>query len=1217
MMTEPTAAAEPRPLYDGHGLPVETLDPGKFEDFVFACLLCVADVLHIKISGKPSGSGDGGFDVLGESLRNSRTVCVQCKRQSQPLGSSQAAVELAKLAATSKLEGSDVGEHRFICTGGVRKTLRQQMRQVSRTDLAIEAGKQIALAKAGELATLRQKLEAAGHDARRVAESYVQKLDVLLAWSFQEFDVALSSRWDVILPVAERYFRVATVVREYPRAQFDRIAYVTEHRQFDLPAHPRLQNGPLPIGLSTISAADPAAQEAPARRSIARIDELAEVAPGELVMLVGDGGVGKTAVLNLIRAVALRSHIESVLPVLISLSTYLPGRLSHAIHQELGVYHGNWHSLPDDILLLCDGLNECSAAAINALLDEIKPLLRRKQLGCIISSRGDIGRSRTLLPQAPVACVHLAALTPMGIRRIAEHELDSRTAPSFLAVYRALTDRARTWLLWTPFAVRLAIKLWRQNSLLPNTLGGMLQQLIESRGRRHSERGVMNLSSEVTVQLARALAFEGLVVDQRLEYPDSEAGEWIRRAKQRCGSALGVADLTEREAVDLLIAHELLHRSATGYYTFQHQMIAGALAAPLLAEAWRDYTPTLRDAVSDDAWMYAGQFVPPAQRTEFLDAIFHRELQLGARAAAEIPDLWAHAQAVLDRCVAPESAEVIRIHGIFALGHLGNPQAIAKLRGMQKRPDEPLAHPVNMALALAGDQDYLGTLLPEVDAHRSGGVRVTGGTIEIWDTAPISARLDLARKRLNECTPGAPVSESLKLVAFEQDAGDVGLIEQHLHGAKHVFAWQAALYALHTVAPTRAKAAIDAALVSPTSTLIDKARAMQIAAGAGIDVDLNEAFRCAVAEEPDGNTAELHNLIRNVLSRRPLPFDLIRAVEEELPRSSGDRRKRLWQIAYECDSESIADYAASRLDIWADDAHEACFFFIAQTDRARSRRAQLVRACEQALDVPLGFANWTLQCALRLLEQLGSTAKSVNILCATLERLARVAQAAQRNQLDTLAAEDRAVLGGTLTGSPTVQMAILASSLVPLVARVHKILPANIPLLLLYFDLTSFSVANEMRIALSGHSDESIDQALQQIADPWITLSGLSIVCPRGATEVRTKLLERALRQYYAHPGALRFLTRTVSACWCESVLEMVLRTVAQIPEWSEYDAQFFWEFARMVAEKIQPENLPAIEQAASQARTPHARSVLQMWRTDTLGRRIGLGTGDSDRSTR
>ena len=447
------------------------------------------------------------------------------------------------------------------------------------------------------------------------------------------------------------------------------------------------------------------------------------------------------------------------------------------------------------------------------------------------------------------------------------------------------------------------------------------------------------------------------------------------------------------------------------------------------------------------------------------------------------------------------------------------------------------------------------------------------------------------------------------MVAFEQDAGDAALIESHLHGATHTVAWHAALAAMQAVDPARAKAAVDAALAAPSATAANKALVLRVAAEAKIDVDIHEAFRCATTEVPDGNTQELYRLIYDVVGRLSLPPDLVHALEEELPRSSGDRRQRLWQLASECHSEAIANYAASRVEAWDDDALVACRFLIAQPDLARSRQVKLVQACEKALDVPFTATNWTLLTVLRLLEQLGFTGKAVAVLSATVERLARVDEAARRNELDMLSAEDLAVFGNGQRDNPSIQLSMLASQLVPIVAQVRKRLPANMPLLLLHFDFTSSSVAGEMKAALSGHTDESIDQVLQQIADMWVTVSGLSIVCPRGATEVRIRLLEAALRQYYGHPAAMHTLTRAVKACWSEAVLEMVLKTVAQIPQWTEYEAQFFSEFTRMVAQRIQPENGPAIERAIAEAHTGPAQRVLNIWQTEALGRRIGLGT--------
>ena len=100
------AVSKDLPYYDGLGFPVDRLHSGDFESFVFGCLLSIQEVLGLRITGKPSGSGDGGFDVQGQVVATGRLVCVQCKRQESPLDMGQLAKELAKVAATSALEGS-------------------------------------------------------------------------------------------------------------------------------------------------------------------------------------------------------------------------------------------------------------------------------------------------------------------------------------------------------------------------------------------------------------------------------------------------------------------------------------------------------------------------------------------------------------------------------------------------------------------------------------------------------------------------------------------------------------------------------------------------------------------------------------------------------------------------------------------------------------------------------------------------------------------------------------------------------------------------------------------------------------------------------------------------------------------------------------------------------------------------------------------------------
>lgn len=1219
-MTTSIEVATIQPFYNGHGFPVEQLSPGKFEDFVFACLQSVSDLFDLVVTGQPSGSGDGGFDVQARNTRTGRIACVQCKRQKEPLGTPLVAEELAKVAATSALEGSDVGEHRFICTGGVRSKLVRQLREQSRQELVVEAVQRITTAQDGELAVLRERLEVASLDVRNVVRSYITNLDVLLAWSFHEFDVALSPRWSVILQIAERFFSIATVVREHPRASFDRAAYVLEHRSYEAVLEPRLRATSVPAGITSLSAANPGATTFEVTTNITTVDQFCELEVGSLALLTGDGGAGKSAALKLIRARALQSS-DAMLPIMISLSTYVPGGLDHAIHQELGVESGNWRSLPDRVLLLCDGLNECPAGHVNAFLIELTSLLSRKRISCVISTRESTGRIKIVLPQAPSACVGLDEITPRGIRRIAERELRDNNAERFIAEYRALADVSYSRLLWTPFSVMVAVDLWRMNSSLPDTLGEMLAALLRSRCDRNLELSQCQLPPEVVLLLSEAVAFQCLIMDGRLDCPAVEAGRWIREAKTFCGDALGIADLSETQAIEILIEHNLIHRSQNGHFNFDHQLVAGALTAPLLSSTWRKYVNRLEDPLSDDAWVFAARMVSPDDRTDYLAAVFSRDLLLGARVARELPpEHHAYAKSLLDQCIKPDAPEHVRVNATYALALLGSAAAVAQLKELVSDQQSPILRAAQRALAATGDYEFLAQILTIVDAIRSTPIRMSGGEVDIWDQAPLPKRLDVVRRRLLSCSLGEPVSESLRLVAFERDTGDIATIERHLEASRDLSAWGNGIHALHIVAPERAKIAVKRGVASVPS-LTGRARLLRMAALAGVPIDVEEAFRCAIAELPadvrdERSDFDLISLISDVIGKMTLPVTLVSVVERELPHSTGDRRARLWQLAFGCHSAWIGDYAASCIADWTQDAGNACRYFIEHPDLADGHRSLLIEHCERAIENEHCWYDWVTRQALELLLQLGCSTSTVSVLTAMLERAARVTIAAREGTLTNLSSGDLAFLGAFPSEHLVAHLELQMSPLISVVARARSFLPQSALTCLLSFDFhVSEDALSELRLALSDVPDTAIDDELVRIHDLSTLLSGLLIVCPRGPTPTRLELLERGLRASYCHPAGMHRVQRAIETCWCPDVLQMVLKFVADVGEWSEYDSQFFWDFSRLVARRVREDDGAAIEDALRMAKTEFAKRILLLWRAQTLGERVGLSSLTSSRS--
>ncbi|WP_146122337.1 restriction endonuclease [Burkholderia multivorans] len=1190
------------PYYDGQRLPLSSLSPPQFESFVFACFLKIQRETGIRITGKPSGSGDAGFDVEGESVATQRGVCLQCKRLQSPLGTAQVAEELAKVAATSTLDGSNIGVHQFLCSSSISQTLRRQIREHSRQQLIDAASAKLMDDGLGSLARLRGRLEAVGRDPREVVEQYVRQLDQLVVWGADEFDAALSSNWIELQDVVEQHFKVATVVREHPRATFNRSGYLATHRNFTVVVEPRIRNAALPEGLATSSAADPRQYGTMSTHTLKSLDDIRQMDDGELAIILGDGGIGKTAALSLLRANTARESSDSMLAVVISLANYLPGSINATIHQELGVVHGNWQTLPDRILLLCDGLNECPAPHMQAFLNELKPLLDRNRVVCVIATRDSSRRSRLVLPKKPSACVQLEDLTPMGVRRLAQAELPNDEASEFVRAYRALSDRSGSPHFWTPFAVLAAIGLWREAAELPATLGEILQALLLGRCRRNNELGD-ELAPDVILQLAGALAFHGIFHDGRLECPATQAGKWIGQARQLCSDALGVSGMKDTEVVNLLIQHELLRKTENGHLHFGHQLIAGALSARFLARNWRQHGQTLGESVADDAWVFAAQLVPDGERIDFLKAIFEADVVLGSQAALEMPrEIQASAEQWLLYSVAPQHPEVARARALHGLSNLKSENAIGKLRQLAVDKRDPVHYAARRALSASGDVAFLRALLVEMDRIKSTPITMTGGNVAVWECAPLPVRLDLARQRLIESSPGDLVAESLFHVAYERDADDEEIVVRHLDAASDLGTWQVALFALQQIAPQRATKKANAA-ISAELSITGKANLIRSATSAGIEIDVSLAFACATADLSDVEAStesnfHLGQLIDDVLRKKMLPPELVEQVEKKLPPSLGERRLRLWQLAAQCPSLMLAKYSLECIRQWGDDAGSACAFFLEQHKLRNEYADELLTACETGLRSELDWHCWRTERALKLVAELGFSADVVELLSSAIRRLSRVREVVERESVHELDLVEQDIASKISASTPRHGFEYLVSSLIPAAALARKLLPKELLLSFLYYDTHSIAyVRDDFRAIFSDLDDEEIDTILVAITDEWTLLSGLLALSIRPATPVRIDLLRRCLESGYMHPAKRHLIEQAIDACWNDGILVMVTDVIARIEDWPEAAADLFWSFVRMVARHLVTGDVAILQQALARAVTPFARRILTIWR--------------------
>jgi len=1198
-----------QPYFEGRSLPLGDLSPTEFENFVAAALSCIGEAEGIEIQEMPSGSGDGGFDLSGRDLRTERIVCIQCKRQIKPIGIAQVAFELAKVAANSKIQGSDVGQHRFICTGGRTRELTTLLRGDFRTRLALEASRKLVDAKEGELITLREKIIELGEDPLLIVKSYVESLNKLIVWDQNGFDVALSKRWDEVLQVIERYFKVATVVREFPRASFDRAAYIREHENFKTTVEPRFANTSLPAGISVMKTRS-ADSEMRKNYKIENLLNLAELEDGSLVVMHGEGGVGKTTTLELIRAKVLQVYPDKSLAIYISLANYVPDGLINLIHRELGVDFGVWHSLPDRIVLLCDGLNECPSEYVQNFLNELKSILKRRSAACILTTRETSRHRSVLLPFAPSACIRIEHLTPSAVSRIAEQSLEPEHAKAFEIAFLELANRAQSPHLWTPFSVEVGLECWRLDAALPVTLGEMIEKIIYSRCKKDAETPTQHIGPNTILKLAGALAFNALINRGQLGCNEITASKWIRDAKSLCLDALGVTDMSDFDVIGLLKHHDLLHLSSTGYFSFGHQLLVGALAAPLLALDWKAQLPSTNNTLADDAWIFASRLIPPLEMEEFLEKMFHVDLILGARIARELPNgFHSDAEEFIFRSIENDSSETLRLHGIVALSILATQAAIARLKELSKSTKSEITHRAKCAIAATGDLVFLRRLLPEVEAMRAFPGTMSGGDIDIWESAPYSARLEVARNWLATCKPGYKVIESISLIAHEQNSSDLVFIEKQFVEGMDWNQWRYVLYALNRILPERAVEIFGENLTEAKEPK-QKAMLFQIAASIGIPYDLKLAFDCAISDltqvQPESMVEhELFKLIENVISKVTLSSEMTDIVEHELKLNDIAKIGRLWTIAGLVESVTIAKIAETRLALWGDDLGYVCNYFLSQPQLLVSRREHILEICEIGLQKEKYWHSWCSGRALELAVAVGLTPKIIASLDAMVAQLTRIRIASEVGQTDLLSPDDLYIVNLESSEYLESKLDRYANQLVRISLKAKHLISNETKLDLLYFDHTVWSDFDTLYQLLSGIDQDDIDHVLEKIANVDARFSSLCIACEYGLTTLRMQLLSEELTKWIHSPMNLKFLTKVIDACWCNEVLNIVVGTVAETA--FNFNASIIWEFVETVEKKLDASNMDQIDVALLSTSNDTSKKILEFWRDKAVGGRFGL----------
>jgi hypothetical protein len=1212
------------PLYQGRSVPFEKLSAGDFEKCVFACFVAIQSSQELRLDGQPAGSGDGGFDAYGIAISSKRTLCIQCKRQKASLGLPLLAKELAKVAMTARLENSDVGVHFFICTGGVTQELRHLLRETDRTQISQAARGAITGTVDSELGTLRERLNQAGDDPEDVVDRYVRGLDRLLAWDMEEFDAALSPAWDSALSVLERFFTVATVVREHPRPLFSRTGYQDWCRSFSAVVQPQLAEGDLPAGLADVSSAEPGqSRDGTAKRELLTVKSLASLSPGEAALVVAEGGAGKTTLLGLVRAEAARES-SNALSVLITCAEYVPGMLDSMVHAQLGSQGGSWRTLPDRVQILCDGINEASPDAVKALFGELKPLLRSKSVSCIFTSREDSRVVRVVLPTVPCATLRLVPLSPGRVRALAHHELaDESKVAAFADAHRLMAARAGGPFMWTPFAVRFALERWKVDRQLGDTLGDLLDDIVSARAERDLELASHHSSADLprtsVLAIASAVAFEMLVVDGQAACSAAVVGATLKRAMTRCSSVFGADGLTTSEFVGLLRKHDLVKRTPDDSFQWNHQLVAGALAARHLAPQWEEHLAALQQPLADDAWVFATRLVPQPELDKYLGALFHADLLLGARATAELPmDGRDRSLQHVVKALREEQPEELRVAGLFALARIGTESALSFLRRLGKDRRNDIEFHAARALAYSGDRAFLLELGAEVDRRRQMGWGMSGGDISIWETASLADRIVIARQRLELVTPGEPANESLSLVGCDTSQRDLPVLEAHLRAAKDITAWRTALRAIMVGDHDRAQRLLDEALSDATHSA-SKGAILVAGHELGLAVDVDVAFSLLMdlsSSDLDGGAfLTKRDLAAKVLGELPLTAAIKRTIEERLPLSTDEARATLWQLSTHVASPLIATLALQTFTSDVESVGMAANFFLAHPSLRGEHHSALSKAAENYLQNKGNWFTFDSWRTLTLVEEFGFTIRTAELLQGMILRIADLLETSELGNMPAFTESEARIAEGFKIESARIRLEYYASFLASAAIAAKELLPVSVSLKFLHFDLLRSNPGREI-VELYRDMDPSVlDDELESIRDPWAQRSGLEALCELGLTDRRLGLLRIHLKTVYCHPAALGYVQRALEKCWNAATLSMVVETVGGFDEWPEEWQQVFWDFINSVAARITSADRSVLEETIPVAKTPFARRVLRIWRQKTLDSRVGLSRiepGDS-----
>lgn len=858
----------PKPtLRVGFRVPFNELEPEPFASFVHGTLTVIGKKRNWVNFQQPDVGADEGFDSWATNEQTKRLVCVQCKRYSDRFSSPDLVKEVVKVALNAYLDGTNVGEHLVVTSGKVRPVLRKALREEARGTL-----KELALQRVRDGSNpLLDRIKKAGQDAEHLVTSYVTDVKFTV-WSGDEFDTELGLVWDDIQSLVGRHFMVQPLVREYPRPDFDEGLYRQRSASSYARVPPWCDMAELPEQVRTVSAGDPMRRSESSAQTVAEPVELSNLVdgdtPGPLLLIIGEGGSGKSSALEIIREMLLSRRVDDgydvPLPVLVQLGG-VRGSFDASLHASLGIHRGHWSSLPGQILLLLDGLDEVGGNDIQLIQNEVAAFVNDNNVAKIVLTCRPSGPPRPFVASVSLV-VRLLPLWARQVLEVAASVLsETGEAERFLDAWIEASQQDEY--LSRPQAVAALLAYWRVHGYLPTTHLELLASVATVESKRAAERvgslqpELQTIPYETVEQLARWLIEATWLKEGSSRVSmDDYTGHVIDICSRPGKRVLGLDTLGSLQ-VDQLLRHHGFARKTGAIIWLPHDTVCSFLAANSLGESWRDYIGSHSGRRYDRAWRAAVSFVPSSEIGDFLGMWLTSDvgmwcmlaMESGRRSEAEEELLRQAKQDMSDYRVAELAA---------ALAMTRTDACLAQLRQWAAETGHS-GRPViaRRSLARVGDNDILRNALRKLDQADSSPIRWNGEERKLWDASPIGARLAVAREEIRS-SKDSNLGRSYRVVSQWGERGDAAFVRKAIGRAPiSLEAFREGIFALMSLSRSDAIEEIEEALATAIPEYrihiigLAKMAGLQVPADQLLDVilaPLPELVNPHLVEEGDG-----------------------------------------------------------------------------------------------------------------------------------------------------------------------------------------------------------------------------------------------------------------------------------------------------------------------------------------------------------------------------